>query len=473
MATKTDFLNLVLPANNEYNNNWDTVLNENFRKIDLAIEEVTNEVQEARGSKTTVAEFLSIGHFSDGSLRPTQEVMDARNSFMFGDDDGAGTDYFLKERLQNSDKEIYTAREGLSSLSAGIARKSRDFDYPDMVVNGAKTALLQPNFMTGSGTEFQLNGTPTEIEFNIDGYYMRLRTDETVAVTGADGTRYLYAQKPATPIVVLSRVTQQAGSTTTNPLNSNKVQLLQDTGVDFTVEDIKVGDILEIINTINAGQYLVAEIAPAGNVNQIKVVGRFASVITNINYKISDPLKPVFGVDTTISAVSGKCYIGQGEYVSGALTTTITYAFKGKYESSYEAINVSSLPTFEKIFDHNLGYIPKKIFVYATQANDDSLPVEPLSIAGVGHDLVVAMSNTQSHTPGVFNAGTTDATFTGGALVGDVTGALSGNVFATRSVMIKVTKTKVYVKNVRNNYFYRDYDGSDQQAGYLKVVCEK
>jgi hypothetical protein len=473
MATKTNFLNLVLPANNEYNNTWDTVLNKNLTLIDAAVEEVTNEVQEARGTGTNLAAFLGVGHYSDGNLKPSPEILAARNSFLYGDDDGAGNNYLLKNRLQLSDQELYSAREGLPSLLTSLARHSSDFDYPDTVFKGPATSLGQPNFLTGSGSEFQLNGDPTIIELNIAGYYLRVRTDESVLVSGADGTRYLYAQKPTTAETVLNRSTQQAASTTTNPLNSNKVQILQDSGIDFTGQDVKVGDILEILNTDNAGKYIIAEIAPSANTNQIKVIGSFALVITNVNYKIYDPLKPTFGVDTAYLPTAGKCYIGQGEYTAGALTSTLSYAFKTKYESDYQAVNVTTLPTFEKIFSHNLGIMPKKVLIYASQSNDDSTSVEPLSVAVAGHDLSVSISNTLTHTPGVFSPGTSDASFAGGSLTGDVTGSLSGNVYALRSVLIKITKTQIFVKNIKSNHFYRDYDGTDQQVGYIKVVCEK
>ena len=473
MATKTNFLNLVLPANNEYNNTWDTVMNKNLTLIDAAIEEVINEVQEARGSATNLAAFLGVGHYADGNLKPSPEILAARNSYLYGDDDGAGNNYLLKNRLQLSDQEIHSMREGLPTLMDSLARHSADFNYLDTVFKGPSTSLGQPNFLTGSGSEFQLNGTPTIVEFNIGGFYLRIRNDVTVPVSGADGTRYLYAQKPATPEVVLNRSTQQAGSTTTNPLNQNKVQILQDAGIDFTGQDVKVGDVLEILNTDNAGKYLITEIAPSGNTSQIKIMGSFALVITNVNYKIYDPLKPIFGVDTAYVPSEGKCYIGQGEYTAGALTTTLSYAFKQKYESDYQAINVTTLPTFEKVFSHNLGVIPKKVFIYASQAGDESMPVEPLSVAMVGHDLTVSISNTLNHTPGTFNPGTTDATFTGGTVTGDVTGSLSGNVYTLKSVLVKITKTQIFVKNIKNNHFYRDYDGTDQQVGYIKVVCEK
>jgi len=473
MANKTDFLNLVLPANNEYNNTWDVVLNSNLVIIDAAIEEVSNEIQSARFSKTSLAEFLNVSHFDDGTLKPSDEMDDGRNSPVYGDDDGNGTDFVLKDRLDLADREVFDARDGLTSLAMSMARRSRDFDHPDTVISGAKDGNDQPNFLSSSGSEFLLNGTPTPIELNIDGHYKRILTDESVNVTGADGKRYLYAQVPSSPIVTLDRSTDEAGTTITNSLNNDKVQVFQDSGIDFTTSNVQPGYILEILNGDNAGEYIIDTVGFDGNADQIKVIGRFVNVITGLNYTIKDPLMPELDVDTAWSPAEGKCYIGEGEFSSGALISSLTYNFKGQYDSPYESVDVSSLATFEKIFNHNLGDFPKEIQVYASQANDGSEPLEPLSVSNCGSDLNVNISDTLAYSPGVFNPGSTDASYIQGTLVGDVSGNLTGSVYGLRSVRIKITKTQIFIKNIKDNHFYRDYDGSDLDSGYIKVVCKK
>lgn len=475
MANKTDFLNLVLAANNEYNNTWDVVLNKNFTLIDQAMEEVTTEIQSARFSKTSLAEFLDVAHFDDGTLKPSDEMSDARNSSIYGDDDGAGADYLLKNRLELADKEIFASREGLASLQAALARRSSDFHYPDTVILGAKTGDGQPNFLSSSVASFLLNGATIPVELNIEGYYFRVRTLETIdVIAGGDGTRYLYAQKPATPIVVLDRSTDIAGLTITNPLNNNKVQILQDSGINFSTSDVKVGDILEILNTDNAGEYVISQIAPDGNDTQIMIVGRFVNVITAINYIIKDTLRPEILVDIAYEEIAGKCYIGEGEFTSGALTSSLSYNFKGKFSSIYEAIDLTTLPTFEKIFNHNLGVFPSSIQVFASQANDGSEALEPLSVSQVGNDIAIDVDDTLNFSAGTWDAGTTDANYNPlPSLAGGVAASITGNVFNLRSVSIKITKTQIYVKNTKINHFYRDYDGSDQSIGFLKVICKK
>lgn len=481
MATKTNYLELTLPANNEFNNTWDLPVNDNFQKIDAAIEDIAGELQSARFSKTTLAEFLSIAHFSDGTLKPSEEATDGRNSPVYGSDEG-GNDYFLKDRLDRDEYEQFYAREGQVDLLTNLVRHSADNHYADRVLSGPKNNENQPNFMSVSGAEFLVNGNPSSILFNINGYLMEVKDDISVVASGADGTKYLVAKKPATPFVVYNKSTAQTGISTQNGLNNDKVQVLQDTGVDYAALKVRAGMILNILNTQNAGTYIIDGVAHDGNADQILIKGEFKSAIASINYTITDPLRPEFSVEVDYTPQAGWCYVGEGEFNSGALTSSRTYAFKGKFESKYESVDVSSSATQEIVLNHNLGYVPTEVKVFASIADDGSEPVEPMSFAQVGQDLGVDITNTLAYTPGtytpgVYDPGTTDAAFTPGSytegsLDGDVSASINGSVFDKRSVKIKMTRTQIFIKNVRDNHLFTDYAGTDQDIGYLKVVCK-
>lgn len=473
MASKTNFLGLTLPGNNEYNDNWDEPMNANFVKIDEEIEVISNELEAARFEASSLAEFLQVSHYSDGSLKPTPEVEESTNSQVYGSNDVSGNDYSLKQRLDLGDKEVFDARESMESLLAALARRSRDFDYPNHVIGGAKTAAGQPNFLSSSAAEFKLDGAPEKLIFNIDGYYMSIDQDISVNVTGSDGTKYLVAKRPATAYLNVDKQSEEDGVTTANPLNNDKVQIFQDPTQDFTLISLRAGMILRVLNTDNAGDYVISEVAPSGVVDQLLVVGDFSNAIGAINYQVIDPLRPEFSVESSYTIETGKCIIGEGEFSGGALISSLAYNFKGKFSSEAEAVNVSTIPTFEQVFNHNLGKIPTSIQIFASQADDESSPYEPLSMSLPGHDLEVTIDNTLAYTPGTFAPGTTDATYTQGTLVGDVTGALNGNVYGLRSVVTKITKTQIFIKNVKDNHFYRDYDSVDRTEGFLKVVCEK
>lgn len=472
MANQTNYLKLVLPANNEFTNTWDVPVNENFVKVDQAIEAIDGEIQSARGSRETLAEFLSVGHNPDGTLKASQEQADAINSQVYGEDDGTNN-YTLKKRADLGDKEVFDAREGEASLLANLARRTNDFDYPDRVLDGAKTVNGVPNFLSSSAAEFILNADPTPITFNIAGEIFKLQDDLSVTVTGGDGPRYLVAKKPSSPFVVRDRSVAAAGITTQNALNNNKVQVFQDAGSDFVALRVRPGMILRVLNSQNAGDYIIDQVGFDSNVNQLLVVGRFTNPIGSLNFIILDPLRPEFSVETAYTVEAGKCIIGEGQFSGGALISDLTYAFKGKFESTYLAIDVSTLATFEQEINHNLGFIPKDISFFASQSsNESTAELEPLSTSLIGNDLDVTINDTLSFTPGVFSPGTTDASYTPGSLTGTVDGSITGNVFPLRSVQVKVTRTKIFVKNVRNNHFYRDYAGTDRSAGFLKVVCK-
>jgi hypothetical protein len=481
MAGKTDFLDLVLAANNEFNNTWDVPVNENFQKIDVAIEDISNEISAARFTKTTLAEFLVVAHFSDGTLRPSEEQRAGRNSPIYGDDSG-GNDFTLSDRLDRADFELYDAREDESNLLDNLAKRLADRDYLDSPLSGPADNNGAPNYLSSSGAEFQVNGDPDEITFNIGGYLMKVREDLNVPVTGADGIKYLVARRPATPFVQFNRNTQQAAATTSNPLNGDKVQVIVDTGQDFAAQGVRPGMKLVISNTDNAGTYIIDQVGFDGNPDQLLIVGIFPVAIASINYLIQDQYKPEFAVLTDYVETLGDCYIGEGEFVGGSLISDLSYAYKKKYESPFTSVDVSTVAIQEVVLNHNLGFVPKKVHIYATETNDGLSPFEPLSVSEVDNDLSVTIDNTlvytpESYTQAVFDEGTTDATFepgelTDGSLDGDVTGTIDGEVFIVNSVRVRITRTQIFIKNIRDNLFYRDYDGTDKQVGFLKVVCE-
>ena len=115
MANTTDFLSLILPANNEFNDTWDVPMNANFTKVDQEIETISNEIQSARFTLTDLATFLAVSHNTDGTLIASDEQDEARNSPIYGDDE-SGTDYELKDRLDKG-IEKYTMLEKMKQAS--------------------------------------------------------------------------------------------------------------------------------------------------------------------------------------------------------------------------------------------------------------------------------------------------------------------------------------------------------------------
>lgn len=490
MANKTAFLGLILPGNNEYTNVWDGPINDNFGAVDAWAEATENELQEARGSHSSLAGRLAVGMENNGTLKPSTEVIRTRNSKVYGADNGSGTDYLLYDHIDFLDMELYRSRMWSPNLRAGLAQYGKDFGRPDSIYDGFKTPSGQPNFLTASGVEFQINAAAVNLVLNIDGYVLRVRKGVNVPVSGADGTKYLVAQKPVSDVVVLDRSTQEAGTIAQNTGNNNKLQILRDASIDFTTQDVKQGDIVELLNTNSLGRYIVAAIAPDGDINSILIYGVFPASASSINYKIYDPLAPVLTVEDSRVEAPGKCYIGQAIYASaggGSLTSAKTYAFRGKYESEWRSVNAGA-GFFTEVFNHNLGGIPKKITFLASQSNDDSGDVELLTVAELDNTLLLNINNTLTHTPGTLSftpptftpeSGSGDsftpgsASFAGGSLTGSVTGTLSGDVAMKRSVKTFFNKLDITVKNLVSTLFYKDFNGVGHTSGYLKVICEK
>jgi len=469
MSTRTDFLGLELPANNEYNDSWDIPINKNFVLLDQEMESVSTEVQEARFSKTSLANFLTVAHYDDGTLRPTEEATDSANSPIYGSNYPSGIDYTTSDRLNFVDFETFNSREGQVDVQANISYHSSGFHYPNLTVSGPATSEGQPNFLTASGSEFILNGAPDPIHFNIGGYHMQLDIDISISASGFDGPKYLVAKRPTTTTVVTSGVA--TGQTINNAANNNKVDLFTDISKDFVADGVRAGMTIQILGTgDNAGKYVVLETSFNGDPQVLRIIGDFKSAVSLLDYSVSNDLQPEFSIEDTYVEEPGKCIIGEATYLAGTLGGAITYAFKNQYESGYVGVDVSTLTVVETVLNHNLGKIPRTITIYITQASDGSLPLEPMSVCGIDNDLATVVSNTVTLDPGVWDPGASGANYNPlPSLSGDVTVNLQGGVFPLNAVRVKFTKTQIFIKNITDNFLYRDYDDNNWQQGFYKV----
>jgi hypothetical protein len=161
------------------------------------------------------------------------------------------------------------------------------------------------------------------------------------------------------------------------------------------------------------------------------------------------------------------------------LSAAVSYAFKGRYESTWRAVDTTSGGGYYNLtFDHNLGVIPKKITILAAQANDDSGFVEQLSTAEVDNQLSVSIANNLNYVAPTASYTDVDAvqdvfSFDPGSLTGSVTGSLSGSIRNSRSCRAKMSKTQLLAKNPTQSLFYIDFDGNVKQTGFIKIVCER
>lgn len=506
MASQTSFLELLLPELGEYRDTWHEPLNDNLTKIDVAIDDVTTEVIDARQGKTSLLAFLQVAHENDGTLKPTTEVRTARNSPVYGHRDPVSSALFgLKERIAQADKEIWKAREVSASILDAMA--FRQFGLTNMILTGTKDINGYPMWLSPSGSDVIINGSATAINLLIDGKLAKIRTQENLTISGAAGVKYVYALYQSAGVITVDGDSSTPPPATANGSTSadvnSEMTIFTDVTQDFTTEDVQPGDLLTILNGGDAGEYIIKEIAPVSegsNVTQLKIVGLFpVGGLSSINYTITNRHGVTFGFDTTETPAAGKIYIGEADYDGVAVTAVRARHFKDLFVGEWRAIDVTSPTTFENIYQHGLGSDNLEISVQASQANDGSLPVEELSVARIDSTLSFVPSN-GSLTVGVGtldvdNSGLSitavqlsvgdqtvtsqpalsgDASVTGTpALTGTVGGSLSGDVKMSRSVVMNWDNNKVRIKNAHAGVFYKDYNDVVRTSGYLRVVVRR
>ena len=482
MATYTNFLGLILPGFDEYTNSWWEPLNDNFTSIDTSISGISAEIIAARQSKTSLLAFLQVGHNSDGTLQAAPEVIRARVSPIYGFLDSGLSPLPLKSRLDSLDYELYLARRGQTSLVGGLAFASPGLK--DMVLSGTADGSGAPAWLGFTGANARIDGTASVLYLLINGYTCRVRTQRTIVVSGASGTHYLKATYAPGGVVTLDGTGLANGQTSLD--TDGFMTLFTDSASNFATSDVQPGDILTLTTSADAGQYVIAEVAPGGIVTQLKIIGSFPTGgLSSIGYTCTDPLGVTLSQATSPTTTSGTSVIGEADFDGSAVTAVRARQFKDVYNSPWRFFDLTSTANHEEIFSHLLGDDILDVQIHVSQANDGSAPVEMLSIADVIQDTAlsivdgktVSIANTLT-----FNAGSSGATLTGGAvaLSAAVTGSLGGTISGTagavsmaRSVACKWDRNRVYVRNVTPSLLYKDYSGAQQQTGYVRVVVRK
>jgi hypothetical protein len=463
MAIRTNFLNLILPANNEFFNTWDKVVNENFQKVENKIQDLDDEIIASRGSQPNLQTFLAVGHEQDGNLKPTVEVGESRASRVYGYKDVDGF-FQLDQRLNFSDFETFFARASRSNLRDRLALRGEK-----IIIEGSKSGLGLPTWLGFTDDKAIIDGSVTALEMLVSGHYQRVRTLEEVVISGAAGTYVLYADyNPAGTIIVDgdSSAPPPANPTGATGVDINNERIVfADSATNFTTFDVRAGDLLRILGNVSVkGDYPIAEVAYDGNPNWLRIIGLFRQSLSALNYVTIDPFKPTIGFVPLAAATpqTNRLYIGEVDFDGGSVTAVRPRHFRDYFVGEWRAIDVSGgNPNFEEIWNHRLGSTALKVTIQASLSNDGSTPVEELSLSEYTES-ELNFANTLS-----FNPGTTDATLTG-----SVTSTLDPGA-KKRSVKARHTRNQIFVKNAVPSVFFSDYDGSPQQIGFIRVILER
>lgn len=431
MAAKTPNLNLILPANGEYFNIWDQPMNNNWTIVDAAVGSLQAEILAARGSATNLDDRLSAGLNPDGTPIASAEVSSARSSSIYGSLNGA-VPYTLNDRLEQGDRENFTARSSLPTLVDALAW-GEDTNKNNSVISAAN------NYLTFTGAVVSLAGNVTPLIANINGYRQVVRTIKTATISGAPNTYYLTLTRSVGGEQYLN-VTGNTGALGTYATNG-LVARLSDSFQNFVTAGVKPGDVLNITapsGNPNINQYIVLATNVEDSVNlatnELAVIGQFVSAGTGFNYTINNPVAPQLGFSSTPHAKSfarsaNKIYIGRCVFDGTNVTSLTIYQNMGVY-AAFTSVTLSS-GSFSLNIPHNLGYFPSKIQFYGSQASDFT---QPLDLLGIGD---MTTSTLQ------------------------------------RSVIAQTSDLAVLVKNPTNGIFYKDFSGTAQTSGFRYVVAER
>lgn len=429
MASKTPNLNLILAKNGEFFNTWDQPTNTNFTTIDTVLGDVRDEVIGARASAETLAERLANAMDNDGNPLPTDETVAARVSSVYGGFTAGSVAFALNDRLESGDKEIFNSRQSLSALIDALAWTAAQ--------NKADAVISAPtSYLTFTGAQVKADGSSTRIVANINGYRQVVRTNASTTISGGAGTYYIKLTRTAGGTSYGTSTTGEVGTYAAN----NLVAKITDSTINFVTQGTKPGDIINVTGpaeSFNIGRYVVLATHTedaALTVNEVAIIGQFptAGLGGAVQYTLLDPVAPTLSFTNTAHAKSyapatNIIYIGRATFDGTNVTALVQYRVLAAY-SDFTSVSGD----FDTTINHNLGYFPKKVSIYGTQASDFTTQLEPLSVAEI-----------------------------------------SGDNTLERSVIVKMTDTTITIKNATAGLFYKDYAGVEKTSGFLYVVVER
>lgn len=432
MATKTNFLELTLPDNGEYVDNWDTVVNANFEELDGHVETVhtdlvgaTGNTSSLKGSTSSLEERLDEGLNSDGTPNldnsPDFEALTRSEVYPVGASSDQGKK--VRQRFNQAEVEVAKLRAasdtdrfgasgspealtGLAKLAAqyqdvsdGIQSPVRGF-VPNTVVAGPATGAA-PNYLSRSSNAVTIkDGTV----INIDGFYFEVDGDMTVDFTDdissvpGPTTYYLFASRLSADYSTVNLTTiygsslggtyaldqriipahpSQRSGTPSNPttgsISDTDLDRFSTTGNSFSSYNVRPGDILRIVTDTNGmdGDYIIKTVVDAENLD---IFGEFqlppaTSSVTAQEHYIWRPTTPVLGISDNRDYTAGRVYIGEVDITANAMTAMRMYAIGGIYDSGWE--NVDSF-SWGSAVDHFLGTIPSQMEIWVKNAASGS-----------------------------------------------------------------------------------------------------
>lgn len=244
MANKTSFLELTLPLNGEFVDNWDQPINSNFELLDDHLSGLKNDLVSSTGStsnlkgtKTSLQERIDAGLNVDGSLKlstaDSYTVLENARSYPVS----SASDQIKRilDRLHFGEEELMMLRLGTSedryggtsapSIMAGLRKVLAGYTQPtaqaipspvrgftpDSVVQGqwtagSSTTAPVPAHLTFTSDEITVQAGSVDSMYNIDGALFEISGNMTLDFTASghnvslpmdDGTYHLFVSRNA------------------------------------------------------------------------------------------------------------------------------------------------------------------------------------------------------------------------------------------------------------------------------------
>lgn len=242
MATKTNFLELTLPDNGEYVDNWDSVVNSNFEELDDYASELNEDLVGTTGATGSLGGTagdlltrLDVGLNADGSLNLENNTnfSDLEKSKIYAEGSGSTGVQRVVQRFDAGDADVVGAHFGeildrwdntlsQAELVKGIRLLAKGYNRPatltvvdspmqgfapNCIVEGnvfSGSPFDSPNCLVQSGGFLLLTGGTTSIVANIDGIPFKIEDDYALSAlvtdavtTGGDGAYYAWLSRSA------------------------------------------------------------------------------------------------------------------------------------------------------------------------------------------------------------------------------------------------------------------------------------
>jgi hypothetical protein len=240
MADKTDFLELTLPDNGEFVDNWDSPINANFETLDDHLKDLRDDLVGSsgvtttlKGSKNDLEERLDVGLNSDGTLKldTTADYTTLENSQIYGVSLASDQIQRIRDRFNEPEREIVGLRLGEQedrygvsgslgigpSMVKGVGRiaamyRNNAIDAiqspirgfaPNSVNDGPANAtppVTPTHFISSASDEVTIQAGTTGVFYNIDGMLFQIFGDITLDLSTSghnppDDTYYAYVER--------------------------------------------------------------------------------------------------------------------------------------------------------------------------------------------------------------------------------------------------------------------------------------